>query len=102
MEDASSILLRDRPRSVDSLEKFAVSAVLHEDVDAGVLADDFVDLCDVLVQQVLLKFDLSHDALQLVLVVLLNSADLDRHSLTGQFMRSLLDLSKSSLSDCFF
>lgn len=102
VEDACGFLLRNGPRPVYFFEEFPVSAVLHEDVDAGVLADDLVDLRDVLVEEVLLQLDLAHDALQLVLVVLLDGADLHGHCLAGQFVRGLLDLSESAFTDRFF
>lgn len=61
MENFGSFFFRHRAILIYALEELAVLAELHEDVDLVVLADDFVDLGDVLMHQVLLQFDLTLD-----------------------------------------
>lgn len=86
---------------INSLEKLAVLAELHKDIDLVVLADDFVDLGDVLMHQVLLQLNLTLDGFQLLRLVLLDSGDLDSYGLTCQFMHSFLDFTETSLTDGF-
>jgi hypothetical protein len=99
MENFSNFLFRHRASLVDPLEELAVLAELHEDIDLVVLADDLVDLGDVLMHQVLLQLDLTLDGLQLLGLVLLDRDDLDRHSLASEPMDRLLHLPKSALAD---
>lgn len=100
MENFSGLLLGHRAILVDLLKELAVLAELHENVDLVVLADDLIDLGDVLMHEILLEFYLSVDGLKLVGLILIHRGYLDRHSLTGQSMDGLLHLSKPSFADC--
>lgn len=99
MKDFSSLLLSHGSILVDLLKELAVLAELHENVDLVVLADDLIDLGDVLMHQILLEFYLPVDSLELVGLILLHRGYLDSHSLTGQPMDGLLHFSKASFAD---
>lgn len=99
MKNFSGLLLSHGSILVDLLKELAVLAELHENVDLVVLADDLIDLGDVLMHQILLEFYLPVDGLELVGLILLHSGYLDGHSLTGQPMDGLLNLSKASFAD---
>ena len=100
MKDFSSLLLSHGPILVDLLKELAVLAKLHENVDLVVLAYDLIDLGDVLMHEILLKFYLTLDGLKLVGLILLHRGYLDSHSLTGQSMDGLLHFSEASFADC--
>ena len=99
MENFGSLFLWHGTSAVDLVEKLAVLAVLHEDVDFAVPADDLVDLGDVLVHQVLLQLDLPLDGLELLGLVLVHSHDLDCHCFPRELVDRLFDLAETPLAD---
>jgi hypothetical protein len=102
MKNFSSLFLWHRSRLVNSLEELTVFAVFHEDVYLIVLSDDLIDLGDVLVKEILLKFYLALDGLELVRFVLLDSCYFDSNGLTCKFMDCLFHLSEASFTNRLF
>lgn len=102
MEYFSSLFLLHRACIVDLLEKLPILTVFHEDVELIVFSDNLINLSDVLVKQILLKFNFTLDGLQLVRVVLLECRYLHSHSLSCQLMSCFLHFTETALTDSLF
>ena len=100
MKNFSSLFLRQRAIPIYSIEKLAVFAVLHKNVDFRGGFDNLINLNDVFVKYMSLYIYFLLKSSKLLAIIALKRANLDCNCLACGDMNSLSYKSESTLSYC--